>query len=72
MTLEPFDGKAGLDRFATDDEIRAALSSLPGFFAECDKDKIWEVESDLGGSVLIDTEREEILTLLDNIDTTAN
>jgi hypothetical protein len=72
MTLEPFDGKAGLDRFATNDEIRAALSSLPGFFVDCDKDTIWEVESDLGGSVLIDTEHEEILTLLAKLDTTAN
>ena len=72
MTLEPFEGKAGLDRFATNDEIRAALSSLPGFFVDCDKDTIWEVESDLGGSVLIDTEHEEILTLLAKLDTTAN
>ena len=72
MTVEPFDGKAGLDRLATNDEIRAALSSLPGFFAECDKDSMWEVESDLGGTVRIDTEREEILTLLDRLDTTAN
>ena len=72
MTLERFDGKAGLDRFATNDEIRAALSSLPGFFVDCDKDNIWEVESDLGGSVLIDTEHEEFLTLLAKLDTTAN
>jgi hypothetical protein len=72
MTLEIFDSKAGLDRFATNDEIRAALSSLPGFFVECDKDSLWEVESDLGGTVLVETEGEEILSLLEKLDTTAH
>lgn len=71
MTVELLEASAGLDRFATSDEIRAALSSLPGFF-ECDKDALWEVQSDLGGSVLIETEGEAILTLLENLDTTAN
>ena len=71
MTVEPLEATVGLDRFATNDEVRAALSSLPGFF-ECEKDAFWEVESDLGGSVLVETGGEEILTLLEKLDTTAN
>jgi hypothetical protein len=72
MTVEPFDSIAGPDRFATTDEIRAALSSVPGLFVESERDTLWEVASDLGGYVLIETEEEEILTLLEKLDTTAN
>lgn len=71
MTIETLEATSGLDRFATDDEIRAALSSLPGFF-ECEKDAFWEVESDLGGSVHVETGGDEILALLEKLDTTAN
>jgi hypothetical protein len=72
MITEPFDGTTGLDRFATNDEVQAALSSLPGFFVECHKDRLWEVESDMGGSILIETESQEMLTLLEGLDSTAN
>ena len=71
MTVEPLEATEGLDRFATSDEVRAALSSLPGFF-ECDKDALWEVESDFGGTVQIDADKDEILVLLEKLDTTAN
>lgn len=71
MEMGPFDAKAGPDRFSTSDEIRAAISFLPEFFAE-GNNKQWEVASDLGGHVLIDMEEEEGLTLQDELDTTAN
>jgi hypothetical protein len=72
MEMGPFDATAGPDRFSTSDEIRTALSFLPGFLVESDKDGLWEVESDLGGHVAIETGEDEILTLLENLDTTVN
>jgi hypothetical protein len=70
MEMAPFDAKAGPDRFSTSDEIRAALSFLPDLLVECANDRLWEVPSDLGGHVLI--EEDEVLTLLEKLDTTAN
>ena len=72
MTVEPFGSIAGPDRFATSAEIRAALSSVSDLFVESEKDALWEVASDLGGYVLIEPEKEETLTLLEKLDTTAN
>ena len=71
METESFDAIAGPDRFATSDEIRAALCSLPDCFYEPVPDRMWEVVSDLGGHVLIDTEDED-LTLFEKLDGTAN
>ncbi len=72
MTLEALDSIAKPDRFATSDEVRAALSSMSDFLVETDEDTLWEVPSDLGGHVLIETEDEGILTLLETLDTAAN
>jgi hypothetical protein len=72
MQMGPFEAKAGPDRFSTCDEIRAALSFLPDLSPECQSDRLWEVASDLGGHVLIDTEDPEVLTLLEKLDPTAN
>jgi len=72
MEIGPFDAKAEPDRFSTSDEIRAALSFLPDFSVEFENNRLWEVASDLGGHVLIENEDSEVLTLLENLDTTAN
>lgn len=71
MQTELFDAFAGPDRLATSEEIRAALCSLPDCFYESIPDKMWEVASDLGGHVLIDTEDAD-LTLLEKLDATPN
>jgi hypothetical protein len=72
MEMRPFDAKAEPDRFSTSDEIRAALSFMPGLTVELENDRLWEVASDLGGHVLIETEDDEVLALLERLDTTAN
>jgi hypothetical protein len=74
MDTERLIVQAGPDRFATNDEIRAALSFLPDFFLECEKGSIWEVESDMGGWVLIRTEEDdqESMILFEKLDATLN
>jgi hypothetical protein len=72
MELGSVDAQAKPDRFSTSDEIRAALSFLPDFSMENAKDVLWEVESDLGGHVLIETEDEAIMTLAEELDTRPN
>jgi hypothetical protein len=72
MEMGSVDAQAKPDRFSTSDEIRAALSFLPDFYVENSKDVLWEVESDLGGHVLIETEDESVLTLLEEFDTRPN
>jgi hypothetical protein len=72
MEMEPFGAKAGPDRFATHDEIRAALSFLPDFLMPCAKDSLWEVTSDLGGHVRIKVEEDQGLTLLGSLESTVN
>ena len=72
METGPSDVKAGSDRFATCDEIRAALASFPDFFVESPRDDLWEVESDRGGHVLIETEELENLTLVEKLDSQPN
>jgi hypothetical protein len=72
MEMVPFDAKAEPDRFSTSDEIRAALSFVPALSVELKSDRLWEVASDLGGHVLIETEDEEVLALLERLDSTAN
>ena len=72
METGSFDATAGPDRLSTADEIQAALSFVPDVFMGCAKDQLWEVESDLGGHVLIEREDDEVLTLLARLDPTAN
>ena len=75
MLIQPVDAQARPDRFSTSDEIQSALSSLPDFYVERGSDSLWEVPSDLGGRVLIETEEiegSEAFTLLEKLDTTAN
>jgi hypothetical protein len=72
MNIGPVDAKAGSDRFSTCDEIRAALSSFPEMYLDTSKDNLWEVESDMGGRVLIETEEPEVMELLERLDGLAN
>ena len=76
MEIELFDTKVGTDRFATSDEVRAALCFLPDHMVEveCENDEIWEVDSDLGGRVLVRPAEvdEEALILLEKLDATPN
>ncbi len=75
MEMEFVDAKPSPDRFSTIDEIRAALSFLPDAFLESAKENLWEVASDLGGRVLLDSEdmeNDEILTVLERLNPTAN
>ncbi len=74
METERLSVQAEPDRFATSDEIRAALSFLPDFFVQCEKGSIWEVESDVGGRLMIRTgeEDQESMILLEKLDATPN
>ena len=74
METGPLDPKVGLDRFATMDEIQAALTFLPDFFLPCETDNLLEVPSDRGGYVLISNETDavSVISLFEKIDTTAN
>lgn len=72
MDFGPVDAKAGSDRFSTCDEIRAALSSFPESFPDASRGSLWEIDSDLGGRVLIDMQDEEVLTILERLDLTVN
>jgi hypothetical protein len=72
MEMGPFDAQARPDRFSTSDEIRAALCFLPDYSMEGASEELWEVESDLGGHVLIQAEDQEVLTLLEKLDTQPN
>jgi len=73
--MEPrsFDAIAGPDRFATSDEIRAAICFLPDYFIEYVPETLWEVASDLGGHVLINMrDEDEVLTIVEKLDTALN
>jgi hypothetical protein len=72
MEIGPFDAQAEPDRFATCDEIREALSFMPDLSVQIRNDRLWEVPSDLGGHVLVESEDEKILALLERLDPTAN
>jgi hypothetical protein len=73
MEIELMDANAGPDRFATCDEVRAALSFLPDFVMENIKDSFWEVPSDFGGYKLIEiNEEEEELTLYEKLNSLSN
>jgi hypothetical protein len=70
MEIGQLDAKAGLDRFATMDEIQAALMVVPDIFVPCETDNYWEIPSDLGGYVRIATEDENasLLSLYEKLD----
>ena len=72
MEIVPFDATAQPDRFATCEEIREALSFIPDLSVQFRGDRLWEVPSDLGGHVLIESEDEKVLALLERLDPTAN
>jgi len=71
MEMGPFDVTTGSDRFSTCDEIRAALSSFPDFVVES-PNSLWEVQSDLGGRVLIESEDIDALKVLEQLDSSVN
>jgi hypothetical protein len=73
METELLIANSGPDRFATCDEVRAALSLLPGFIMDNIKDSFWEVPSDCGGYQLIEINEEgEELTLYEKLNSLAN
>jgi hypothetical protein len=71
MKLEPSELNTGLDRLATNEEIRAAISLLPDCFVKSGKDRLFEVASDKGGYVLIEFD-DEGLEFFDNFDESDN
>jgi hypothetical protein len=73
MEIELLDATSGLDRFATGDEVRAALSLLPDFVMDKIKDSFWEVPSDCGGYQLIEINEEgKELTLYEKLNSLSN
>jgi hypothetical protein len=66
MKLEPSELKTGLDRLATNEEIRAAVSLLPECFLKNGKERLFEVPSDKGGYVLIEFD-EDGMELVDDL-----
>jgi len=72
MKMEPFDVSIRPDRLATNDEVRSALSFLPDICMEDQNDSAWEVASDLGGFVRIDLAGDNLLTLIEQLDGSAN
>jgi hypothetical protein len=73
MDIALRDVNSAPDRFATCDEVRAALSLLPDFVMENIKESFWEVPSDFGGYQLIEiNEEEEELTLYEKLNSLCN
>jgi hypothetical protein len=73
MEMELLDANSGPDRFATCDEVRAALSLLPDFLRANIKDSLWEVPSDCGGYKLIEiNEEEQGLLLYEKLNSLSN
>jgi len=73
MDIELLVANSGPDRFATCDEVRAALSLLPDFIMNNIEDSFWEVPSDRGGYQLIEINEEgEELTLYEKLNALAN
>lgn len=69
MKVEPSGVETGLDRQATSEEIRMAISLLPDYHFEVDKDAFLEICSDRGGYVHVNLE-EEVLELIEGVDGT--
>lgn len=72
MKVEPFDVSIRPDRLATTDEVRSALSFLPDICVDDENDSGWEVASDLGGYVRIELAGDNLLTLIEQLDGSAN
>jgi hypothetical protein len=73
MEIELMVAISGPDRFATCDEVRAALSLLPDFAMDNINDSFWEVPSDCGGYELVQINEEgEELTLYEKLNSLAN
>jgi hypothetical protein len=74
MEIGPLDANAGLDRFATMDEIQAALTVVPDLIFPYETGDFWEVQSDCGGYVRIATEDEgdSLLSLFEKLDSSTN
>ena len=70
--MEPFDVSIRPDRLATNEEIRSALSFVPDICVEDQSDSGWEVASDLGGYVRIELAGDNLLTLIEQLDGSAN
>ena len=72
MAREPFDADTAPDRFATIDEIQAALRTLPDLYFGFANGTLWEIASDTGGLVSLEREDLEALSLIGKIDASAN
>jgi hypothetical protein len=73
MEIELLQAKAGPDRFATCDEVRAALSFLPDFLMDSIKNSFWEVPSDFGGYKLVEiNEEDDGMTLYEKLNSLSN
>ena len=71
MKLETAEVVTGLDRLATNEEIRMAISLLPDFVPEVGKDSSFEAASDLGGYVHVDM-GEQVMELFEEVKETVN
>lgn len=67
MKLETTETTLGLDRLATSEEIRSAISILPAYMLEIGKAASFEASSDLGGYVHVDM-AEKMMELLEEGD----
>jgi hypothetical protein len=64
---------SGPDRFATCDEVRAALSMLPDFLLDNIRDSFWEVPCDSGGYQLVEiNEEEDGMTMYEKLNSMSN
>jgi hypothetical protein len=72
MEIRFLDAGEGPDRFSTNDEIRAALSSFPNLLTGDTNERVYEIPSDMGGHVLIEFEEDLTLTLYERLDLTEN
>lgn len=73
METELIIASSGPDRFATCDEVRAALSLLPDFLMDSIRNSFWEVPSDSGGYQLVEiNEEEEGMTLYERLNSMSN
>jgi hypothetical protein len=72
MEMEAFDVDTAPDRFATIDEIRAALRTLPDLYFGFTNGTLWEIASDTGGFVSLEMEDVEALRSFAKIDAPAN
>jgi hypothetical protein len=73
MAIELISSNSQPDRFATCDEVRAALSLLPDFLMDNIKDSFWEIPCDSGGYKLVEiNEEEDELTMYEKLNSMSN